>query len=536
MKLFESTWYEDYVYYERYFDTKLNKSIKKRIDLTHEWYEPRSNGLYSFVLDDSLKLEKKQGSNSKNARDKFGYVDPMYRNIRDNYWNKDAYNKNARTWYLDIETRVGVNSTGFPVPNKALEQITLIQFYDSVEDVMFVLGLRDWKHRADYEFDYEVKYVKCNNEVHLLEVFLGIFKKLDPLVIYAWAGSGFDFPYIYNRLKRIGLDPNKLSNYGNVKLSANEYQGRTEYKLVSNGHYFIDMMDVYKKFTFKPVASYSLDTISNLELGENKVPHTEYAAFDDFYTGKYIIPENPTEIQKNSKIYKAAIAGDWDEVKELAHSEFVYYGAHDAYLMKLIDDNRNLSILLGMIAEKMGVQLSDSMGTVKPWARYIANKLMQENKVMPPDVKSDDPHVVGGYVRNCTKGKHRWVLSADVNSMYPMLGMVGFNMSPETFVPKSKLPDDLKDIILSHWSRFNVNTSEIFDVSPENKKITSELLNKYNYSMGANGAIFNKDKIGLVPTMIQDIYKTRKQAKKTQFKYEQRKVLIGELIKSREQS
>lgn len=532
MKLFESTWKEGYECYERYFDTQLNRSIKKRIDIPCEWYEPSSRGNYTYILDDTIRLEKKQGR-SKDGRGQYGFLEPMYRNIRDNYWGNEAFNNEPRIWYLDIETRVGTASTGFPVAEKALEPISLMQFYDNKEKVMFILGLRDWVHQDSYEFEYEVKYVKCRNEIHMLEVYLGLFAKLDPLIIYAWNGGGFDFPYIYNRMKNLGMDTSLLSNHGKAKLQTNEFMGKMDFKFNTDGHYYIDMMDVFKKFTFAPVPNYSLDTIAEIVLKKKKVSHTEYAGFDDFYTGKYIIPEKPTEEQLASPIYKAAIAGDWDEVRELAHSEFVYYGGTDTYLITEIDNSKNFTVLMCMIAQKMGVTLGDAMGTVKPWAQYISNKSILNRQVMPAKTDNDDPHVCGGFVRPPNRGKHKWVLSADVNSMYPLLGMVGFNMSPETFIPKSSLPDDMRDIILAFWNCYNVDNDEVWEISDEVMERTTELLTKHNLSMAANGAVFTKENLGMIPMMVQQIYDSRKQAKKTQFKYEKRKVLISEILKER---
>lgn len=109
MKLFEATWRSEYRFFERYYDTDLERSVSKRINLPFEWYEPSSNGLYTSVLDSSVTLEKKQGR-SKDGRDHYGFMDPMYRNIRDNYWGSgvpDDYQRNPRIFYIDIETRVG---------------------------------------------------------------------------------------------------------------------------------------------------------------------------------------------------------------------------------------------------------------------------------------------------------------------------------------------------------------------------------------------------------------------------------------------
>jgi DNA polymerase elongation subunit (family B) len=528
MKLFEATWRNGYEFIERYYDTELNKSFTSRINLPHEWYEPSSRGHYTSILDATIKVDKKQGR-SNDAKGHYGVLDPMYRNIRDNYWNQGKYNIEPRIWYLDIETRVGQNSTGFPKPDKSLEQISLMQIYDNKEKVMYMLGLRDWKHFDQSKFDYTVKYVNCKNEINLIEAFLKIYKLLDPLVIYAWSGDGFDFPYIYNRLKRLGMDTNLLSNHGEVKLKDSLIKGMVTYNLVADGHFWVDQMKVYRKFIVKPVAAYNLETISNIELGEGKVSHTEYAKFDDFYTGNYIIPEDPTEDQKSSLIYQEAIKGNWEEVKELAHSEFCYYGAQDTYLIKRIDDKQNLTVLMLMIAEKMGVQVGDSMGTVKPWSQYIANKSMINKQVMPPRKEYDQPEIVGGHVREPAFGKHKWVLAGDVNSMYPLLGMVGFNMSPETFIPKYKLPEDLRDIVLSKFN--NQDEGDRLELDDEIWDSVKQSLTNNQISLGINGAAFSHDKLGLIPELVMEIYNTRKQAKKTMFKYEQRKILISEIIK-----
>jgi DNA polymerase elongation subunit (family B) len=500
MKLFEATWRDGYSFFERYYDTNLNKSMQSRVDLPYEWYEPSSRGNYTYILDDSITLDKKQG-NAKQGREHYGFMDPMYRNIRDNYWNQDKYNLEPRIWYLDIETRVGTCSTGFPVPEKAAEPISMFQFFDNKENIMILLGLRDWDKQEEYvkKFDFPVRYIKCNNEVHMIETFLSIFKKLDPLIIYAWNGAGFDYPYIHNRMKNLGMDTNLLSNYGNVSYSESEFQGRTEFKIKVDGHFFVDLMDVYKKFTFSPRPSYSLDTIAEIELGENKVDHSNYGSFDDFY------------------------------VK--GHDEFVYYGITDTYLIKRLDEKLNFTVLMNMIAEKMGVQLGDSMGTVKPWSQYISNKSYQNRQVMPMRNDNPDPHVVGGYVRDPNKGKHKWVVSADVNSMYPLLGMVGFNMSPETYIPKYKLPDQLRDIVLQYFN--DQEEEKRLDLPEDVWNTTTKILQENDLALGINGAVFKKDKLGMVPEMVQEIYDGRKKAKKTMFDYTKQAILIKEILKEK---
>lgn len=506
MKQFEATYRDGFDFYERVFDTDLGRSIKRQVTQKYEWYEPSSRGIYSYILDDSIKLDKKQGNSAKAGREHYGFQSPDYRNIRDNYWNKEGgYNTDPRIWYLDIETRVGTCSTGFPVPEKAMEPITSFQVYDNYTETMILLGTRAWTNQQHYlykikdELDLDVRYIQCDDEIHMIETFLHIYERMDPLIVYAWNGLGFDFPYIYNRLKNLGMETGKLSNYGKVSYSEGEFQGKVDFKFSADGHFWIDLMDVYKKFTFHPMPSYSLDTVAEHELGEKKVNHDHYGSFDNFYT-----------------------AND---------GEFEYYGVKDAYLIKRIDEAQNFTVLMTMIAEKMGVQLSDSLGTVKPWSTYIQNKSLLNNQVMPMRQEFPDPHVVGGYVRDPNKGKHKWVVSADVNSMYPLLGMVGFNMSPETFVPKYKLPENLRDIVLQYFN--DQEESKRFDLSDDVWAATTKALQDNNMALGVNGAVFKKDKLGMIPEMVQEIYDGRKQAKKTMFDYTKRSILIKEILKER---
>jgi len=531
MKLFETAWKEKYEFYERVYDTQLKKSVKRKITTPYEWYEPYSKGLYTYILDETIKLDKKQGHSLKNTDGAYGILNPIYRNIRDNYWGKDQYNTNGRVWYLDIETRVGTCSKGFPVPEKALEPISLIQIFDSELDMIIMIGVRDWKHQENYKLDYKYKYITCADEMELINTFLALYAKLDPLIVYAWNGLGFDYPYIYNRLKKLGVDTNKLSNYGNVKLTQSEYQGKQEFKFESDGHHWLDMMDIYKYYVFSPRPSYSLDNIAEIELKENKVDHSEYSTFDDFYTGGYNIPENPTDEQKNSLIYQEAVKGNWEEVKELAHSDFCYYGYKDPLLIKKLDDKLKFTSLMFMIVDKMGVLIGDALATIKPWAQYIGNKSMLENKVMPPRQNHDSPSIVGGYVRDPNVGKHKWILSADVNSMYPLLGMVGFNMSPETYIPKSKLPSDLRDVVLTHFN--DQEEDNRFEISDEMWNHTTKLLQEHNMSLGVNGAVFDRNNLGIVPELVMDIYTSRKKAKKVMFKYQQQAVLIKDILNKR---
>ena len=592
-KLFESAWRDGYEYFERVHDPLLNRSVKNKINLPFEWYEPKDNGLYESILDPELRFDKKQGR-SADARGQYGSTDPTYRSIRDNYWQNN-FNKAPRVWYLDIETRSGRSyknsgigkitirniktqkctelsvkdcqdtfydigeehfqyldsksefkplstnfymqrNKGFPVPDKALEQVSMIQIFDSELNQVIMIGLREWKHQTMYEhlMEYPVKYIVAKDELNLFEIYLKLFKELDPLILYAWNGLGFDYPYLFNRMKNLGLNTDDLSNYGKVKLQETEFKGQIEFKIETPGHYYIDMIVAYKHYIKSPRSSYSLDNIAEVELKENKVNHSEYVQFDHFYLGLYSIPENPTQQQLDSEIYQLAIKdGITEEVRELGHSEFCWYSYKDPLLIKKLDDKLNFTDLIVRTAERMGVLHTDSFGTVRPWSQYIANIALQRSQVLPPTQDHDQPNVVGGYVKDPVRGRHKWVLSADVASMYPLLGMTAFNMSPETIRDLSQVSPGLRDIILSYFN--DQNEGKLLNYPDEVWEATRDELIQNNLTLGINGALFTKESTGIIPELVLDIYNSRKSTRRVEGQYKDRKILLQKIIHDKEQ-
>ena len=463
MKLFETSWMHDFKVYERVFDPDTGTTQVNKIDGKSEYFVEDPKGLYTNFLDDSIKYSKKFG-NAKDAREHAGACSPIYRNIRDNYIETKSFNKNPRVWYLDIETRSGVHykttdsrkvllknkSTGeitrttledtqklkdsdlqnylisedgsnfsevqystlfektqsFPDPGLAEQEITLIQVLDNIEQTVYILGLRDFDltelTNLGYEFNYKVKYANCKTEIQLLNTFLVMFNKLNPLLILAWNGNGFDYPYIVNRLKNLGFTES-LSKYGSTTLTKNvNDKGQVSYKLDSNGHFFMDFMEIYKKFTFDPRSSYSLDNISEIELGEHKVPHTEFLTFDSFYTGSdYQYTEKEYSDKLRELIRKSYGS---DEFFKNVNLQFVYYGITDVILLKKLNDKLQLVELMSTVSEIMGVLLDDTLKTVKPWSQHIANEAMKQRKVMPPKREVESPKIVGGFVKEPIPG------------------------------------------------------------------------------------------------------------------------------------
>ena len=130
------------------------------------------------------------------------------------------------------------------------------------------------------------------------------------------------------------------------------------------------------------------------------------------------------------------------------------------------------------------VNYTDVLGTVRYWDILIYNYLRERNIVIPQ--KSEHKKVenfVGAYVKDPQVGMHNWVMSFDLNSLYPHL-IMQYNISPETLVNGGGEPEEgMVDKIL------------------EGRLIIPE-----EYCMTPNGAFFRKDKRGFLPEIMETMY------------------------------
>ena len=89
--------------------------------------------------------------------------------------------------------------------------------------------------------------------------------------------------------------------------------------------------------------------------------------------------------------------------------------------------------LVMTMAYKGGVNYTDVMGTVAIWDSIIYRELNKQKIAIPPNEEKFKGPYPGGYVKDPQIGSHDWVVSFDLNSLYPNL-IVQYNMSPETLL------------------------------------------------------------------------------------------------------
>jgi len=357
---------------------------------------------------------------------------------------------------IDIETD---SSGSFPNIETADKEITAITLSRRGEKV--VLGYFDYTPKTE-----NVHYIKCKDEWHLLNNFLKIWQsgRYQPDILTGWNIEFFDLPYIVNRIKNVlGIhEAKKLSPWGILEERTVEIHGRENQVYTPAGISILDYLNLYKKFKFEQQESYKLESIAEVEkLPVKKLDYKSqgYTSLDDLY-------------KRNFEL-------------------FIDYNIQDTTVVDLLEEKLKFIDQVIAFAYDAKVNYGDVMTTVLSWDVIIHNYLMDRAIVIPQFKKGNfNQSLVGGYVKEVKPGLKNWVVSFDLNSLYPHL-IMQYNISPETKVGReSHFP--LVDSILDRYA----------------------VIEDTGHAYTANGVKFKKDKQGFLPALMEKMYNDRTEYKK----------------------
>ena len=355
---------------------------------------------------------------------------------------------------IDIEVAC---ENGFPSPEQAIEPLLSITVKNHQNKKFVVWGVGKFNNTRD-----DVTYIECESERHLIQEFLVFWEKHQPDIITGWNTEFFDIPYLCNRIKNIcGEDEIKrLSPWGNVSSREIFQMGRKHQVYDIQGISHLDYFDLYRKFTYTNQESYRLDHIAFVELGERK-DGNPFETFRDWYTKDF--------------------------------QSFIEYNIMDVEIVDKLEDKMKLIELCLTMAYEAKVNYMDVLGSVKYWDILIYNYLRSKNIVIPQKRKSDkSDKFEGAYVKDPQVGMHKWVMSFDLNSLYPHL-IMQYNISPETLVGQEKVKGMSVDKLLD-------------------KKVDTSILK--DATLTPNGALFKTTKRGFLPEIMQSMYDDRVKYKK----------------------
>jgi len=362
---------------------------------------------------------------------------------------------------IDIECE---SENGFPDIVDAQERVNAISV--DFNGKMYVLGLgvfnlsaRDIHHQEQF-----------TNEEDLLKAFLDIWEQEAPDIITGWNVRFFDIPYLVNRITNV------LGKKESKRLSPwKDYRERTitkfnrenvVYELV--GISTLDYYELYQTFTYVNQASYALNHIAEVELGEKKLDYSEHDSLSDFYKNDF--------------------------------QKFMEYNVLDTRLVMQLEDKMKLLELAITLAysAKLGNYM-DVFGQLRTWDSIIYHFLHEHNIAIPPKIhrQSKDEKYAGAYVKEPILGMHDWVVSFDLASLYPSI-IRWLNLSPET-----KTDDGFRKM-------FGV------DSILNNNDIAMEMIKKSTdkgLCVAANGTTYHKKHQGFLPAIMEKLYNERKMYK-----------------------
>ena len=391
--------------------------------------------------------------------------------IQENYSGKIKFDMNLiNIAMFDIEVDI---SNGYANIEEADKEITSISYKSSKSDTYHLLGRKDYdktKTLTGINPD-NIQFMKFDDEKSLLRRFIQIWTNDYPDVVTGWNVEYFDIQYIVTRIMRLfGEDKAKeLSPWKGIRKRTRKIFNKDQSTYDISGISVVDYMDAFKKFGYKygPQESYKLDHIAYAVLGEKKLDYSEYGNLTTLY-------------EQNPQLY-------------------LDYNLKDTLLVERMEEESALLSLVLTVAYGGGVNYTEAFGTVGIWETTLYRKLMSQNVV--PFLKGSPGErageLVGGYVKDPRVGMHPWIVSFDLNSLYPHL-MLQYNMSPETYMEDTR----------KYVTQEIVLKDEFHNDDP-------------SYSVCANGVCFSNSRLGVIPEIIEEYYGNRSVIKKNMLAVEQ---------------
>jgi DNA polymerase elongation subunit (family B) len=332
-------------------------------------------------------------------------VPVIFRCLSENYLGIDA--PKLHTCFFDIEVDFDPVK-GFSPTSDPFNPVTAISCYLDWLDqcITLVIAPKHMSSETALEITNEFENTMLfKNEKEMFDVFFQLIEDAD--VLTGWNSEGYDIPYMVNRVTRVMSkdDTRKFCLMGQLP-KAREYErfgkSETTYDLVGRIH--LDYLQLYKKYNYESRHSYKLDSIGEMEVGENK---TQYE-------------------------------GTLDQLYNKDFKKFIEYNRQDTMLLVKIHNKLKFLELANQLAHENTVLLPTVMGSVAMIEMAIFNEAHERGLVVPDkkrkvENEEDAQQAAGAFVATPKRGMHEYVGAVDINSLYPSV-IRALNMAGETIV------------------------------------------------------------------------------------------------------
>jgi len=405
-------------YYKRdedkvYVVERNSKGERKFVeyDARYIFYYPDARGKHRSIFGEKLQKvqtatfkdfirEQKIRSNKKLYEQD---INPVFRCLEENYLGKDAPKLNVV--FFDIEVDFDPKR-GYSTTDDPFMPITAITCYLSWTDqlVTFAVPPRGMNmgsaRMATERFDNVMLFER---EKDMLDAFLTLIEDAD--ILSGWNSEGYDIPYTVGRIQKVlsSDDTRRLCFWGEKpKKRTFEKYGREQISYDLIGRVHLDLLELYRKYTYEERHSYRLDAIGEWELDERKTVYE--GSLDALYNNDFGL--------------------------------FIEYNRQDTALLAKLEKKLKFIELANEIAHQNTVLLQTTMGAVAVTEQAIVNEAHRRGMIVPGRIKREEGENVaaaGAYVATPKKGLHNWIGSIDINSLYPSV-IRALNMGPESIV------------------------------------------------------------------------------------------------------
>jgi len=410
-------------------------------------------------------------------------VNEVTRFLIDEYGDSDEISKGHTILTFDIEVEM---NSGLPDINEAQNAMTSVAGHDSVTGDYFVYVVNKGEKINKTIKGAQVE--SFDTEEEMVIAFINKWKEINPTIVTGWNIDYFDVTYLYNRIKVLFGErkANELSPIG--KVSWNKYRNR----YIIAGISCLDYLALFKNFTYQEFPNYRLDTIANMTLGRGKI---EYE-------------------------------GNLDQLFRDDLEKFIEYNLVDVELVVDMDKKLQFIQLAQAICHAGHVFYEDFLFSSKWLEGAILTFLRRSGRVAPnkpkrmnrnADGSDGEGKFTGAYVKEPKPGLYKWVYDLDLTSLYPSIIMT-INISPETKIGKLKnysSEDHMKGKIES----YSIVDDDGNEFPPLPKDRFLEFVQKNDYSIAANGVLYRRDKVGVIPEILNVWFDKRVEYKDLMKKY-----------------
>ena len=448
--------------------------VKGHVKIKYKPYAYAKNSSGTLTTLDGTRVDKVWNPDQEALGLYESDINPEMRTLIDQYADSDEISTGHRTLFLDIEVDV---EDGFPTPEEAQNEITSIAIYDQAGDQKYVWILdKEGQVPSTKKGNFET--ISCPDEASLISKFLITYYEIMPTLITGWNIDFFDIPYLYNRICRV-LGESQARTLSPIK-DVIWLKHRNRYRI--SGVSCLDYMALYKNFTYNEESSYSLEAISQKELGKGKIKYK--GTLNDLMR---------SDIQK-----------------------YIDYNMNDVDLVYEIDQKMKLMDLARGICHKGHVPYEDFLfptryldGAALTYMKRLG--IVAPNK--PRHSEIQQVNLLGAYVKAPNPGRYKWVYDLDLTSLYPSIIMT-LNISPETKIGKIENFDGhkyIKDIPMEY---------SMDKDGWESPQALRAYLLENKYSIAANGVVYDTKQKGFISSILEKWFDERVEYKNLRKKYE----------------